>query len=102
MLIKAPDFESARQKQDSQHDATVKILFKAFNWLVTEDFKSLLKFLHELGQSCHRLGNLNVLNMSNINYISAFTDILQSITSIAKEDLQREFTNSPIVTGLAD
>jgi hypothetical protein len=113
MLIQAPklqkDFNSARQKHDSKYDAAVKVLFKALHWLVNEDIalvklKSLLEFLHELGESGHSLSDLNVLKMSNINYTSAYTasDILQSIACVAEEDLQQELINSPVVTALAD
>ena len=113
MLVKAPvlqkDLESIRKRQDSKHDVAVKILFKALHWLVAEDialvkFKSLLEFLHELAESGHSLGDLSVLKMSNINYDSAYTatNLLQSMASVAEEDLQNELTNSPVVTALAD
>ena len=113
MLVEAPvlqkDLESIRKRQDSKHDVAVKILFKALHWLVAEDialvkFKSLLEFLHELAESGHSLGDLSVLKMSNINYDSAYTatNLLQSMASVAEEDLQNELTNSPVVTALAD
>lgn len=111
MLIEAPkhkaDLKAVMEKHSSKQDTAVKVLLKCVHWLSTEDlpflkYKSLLNFLHSL--TVEDIESISILKNSEIQYDSSTTcsELLDSISSVVEDDLQRDLQNSPVVTALAD
>ena len=99
------DMVVCQNKQSVKIDEAVKALLTSTHWMVTENlslskFSSFVGLLNEL-----HLESISVLkSFHGISYDSEFSasNFLESLSSVAEEDLNQRLQASPIITVMSD